>query len=884
MLESLELFHHLIEQGVVLYAEGERLRLNAPKGVITPALQAAIADKKNELLRLVQQRKLTESSFPRVSRLEPQPLSFAQERLWALTQMAGSTPLYNMYLAFRLRGPLHLTVLEACLRQLIDRHEPLRTRFHLDHDQLMQRVEPTGEWTLPFLDVETDPQLQSRLTERIAAEAAYLFDPLHEGLFRVHLLRLATDEHVLILVMHHLISDGWSWNVFLRELTVLYAAHRRSEPASLPDLTVQYLDFAAGQRTYIDTPRYIADLAFWKKTLDGVTPLELPLDAARQSTFDFAGARASFDLADGLAEQLHTFSSSGGVTPFMTLLAAFVATLHQITGQPNLLIGTPVAGRAQAELQGIMGYFNNILPLGIIASGEDRFQDVLGRVKSAVLGANDHAEVPLHRLAALPGLAQIPFTRAVFGVQDGSGHTLRLDGLQIELLPVYNNTTNFDLFLTVQMEGKALRLVMEYRRALFQPTTIDRLFQDYATLLNAALTQQQARLIELLPSAQTIMQPQPVAVGSHAYRPPQSPLESRLVAIWEETLNQQPIGVADNFFDLGGHSLLALRLFSRIQQEFKVNLPLATLFREPTIHGLASLIEQGEARMTWDSLVAIQPKGSRPPFFGVHGMDGNVLFWRNIVLHLGEDQPFYGLQSRGIDGYHPALDSIPQMASNYVKEIRQVQPHGPYHLGGYSLGGEIAFEMAQQLRQEGEQVALLVMFDTANPNRAIRPVVIAEPQRDIHPPSKFRQRLEAWQRKLKGHMQRLESLPVDQKVSYMWKDAAMRLERIRLKFTARLLHRTGRRLPNHLLLQYLREAHIKAVMNYVPGIYPGKITIFRARESLKDNPVDSLMGWGPLAGQGLELVVFEGSHADVYNPDHADKIAEMLRQCLDQTP
>jgi amino acid adenylation domain-containing protein len=843
----------------------------------TSVSRTVIAEKKDDLL----QEQLPQRIKP-VSRAHSQPLSIAQERLWSLTQIAGATPLYNMYNVFRLRGPLNQNALEASLRHLIERHESLRIRFSLHHNQPVQQAQPMSQWTLPVVDLCADPQRESHQNEWMMTEITYPFDPLREGLFRVHLLQLAIDDHVLILVMHHLISDGWSWDVFLRELATLYDTHREGKQAALLNLPIQYLDFAAWQRTQAQSPRYAADLAYWEQTLREVPPLELPLDATRQPTLDFVGARAALNLSVGLAAQIRAFSTGRDVTLFMTLLATFAALLHRITGQRDLLIGTPVAGRSQVELQNIMGYFNNILPLRSAVYPQDHFQDVLARVRGVALGAYDHAEVPLHRLAELPGLTQTPFTRAVFAVQDGTGNTLALADLNVELIPAYNQTANFDLFLTIQIVGDDLRLIVEYRQSLFQPDTISKFLQDYADLLNAGLRKPESLVVDLLPSPRIMMQAQPIPVPSRQYVAPQTPLEYRLVALWEEMLNQQPIGIADSFFDLGGHSLLALRLFSRIQHEFNVNLPLAILFNEPTIHYLATLIQQGDMPMTWNSLVAIQPKGSRAPFFGVHGIDGNVLFWRNIVLHLGEDQPFYGLQSRGIDGRSPALDSIPQMASLYLKEIRQVQPYGPYYLGGYSLGGEIAFEMAQQLIRQGERVALLVMFDTSNPNRAVRPTIVPDYQSPARPSGNLQQRFGAWQRKFGGHLGRLQGLPFDQKAVYLWKDAAMRLARIRLKLVVRLAHSAGRRLPDDLLLLYLREAHIKALLNYIPEVYPGQITIFRAHDSLKDNPVDSPMGWKPLAGHGLQVVVFEGSHADVYNPAYADKIGEMLRKCLDQ--
>jgi thioesterase domain-containing protein/acyl carrier protein len=885
MIDSRELLQQLVEQGVVLSVDGERLRLNAPKGVITPALQTAISENKQELLRLVQESSALPVGVPitRMPREQPQPLSISQERLWTLMEMAGDSPLYNMYLAFRLRGGLDLAALEASLQSLIERHEPLRTSFGLVDGQPFQQVQTPAGWSLPTIDLCGDLHADTRLAEYLDQEASHRFVPLSDRLFRAHLLRLADDEHVLSLVMHHLISDGWSWGVFLRELTVLYTGYQRGEVSNLPDLPIQYVDYAAWQQDFVTSPRFAAQMRFWEHTLHGVSPLELPLDAARKPSFDFVGSREELGLATGCMMQVRVLSRTEDVTPFMTLLAVFKAALHQITGQPDLLVGTPVAGRGQTELQGIIGYFNNILPLRTTVSRQESFRELLARVRSTALAAYDNADVPLHRLADHPDLMQVPFTRAVFAFQDGSGYDLSLDGLLVEALPIYNHTANFDISLTVRASEDELRLVVEYRSALFRHETILNFLQDYAALLYAALEKPDQPLVDLLPVPRTAMQALSDIVPQHGYVAPVTPLETRLVALWEEMFLHRPIGVQDSFFDLGGHSLLALRLFGRIQKEFKVDLPLATLFKDPTIRYLAELIERGEEQIVWNSLVPIQKTGSLPPFFGVHGIHGNILFWRNIVMHLGTDQPFYGLQSRGIDGRSRALESIPEMAMYYLQEVRQIQPHGPYYLGGYSLGGEIAFEMAQQLTRQGEQVALLVMFDTSNPNRAVRPVAGFGSETAAPVNGKLRRQVGILQRKFGGHLQRLQGLTLRQKLGYMRDDAVLRIDRLRLKMRVRLMHRLGRSLPDDVRLQYLLEAHMKAVINYIPEIYPGQITIFRARESEKDNPADSPMGWGPLARQGLQLMVFDGSHADVYNPAYAPQIAEMLKQCIAQS-
>jgi thioesterase domain-containing protein len=883
-IEARELLQDLIRRGVVLSADGERLRVNAPRGAITAAMQAVISDKKADLLFLLNQTpaRLDSESIRQLSREQPHPLSISQERLWEMMQIAGSSPLYNMYLAFRLCGDLDTSGLEKSLQSLIERHEPLRTQFSIQQGTPVQRVQIFSGWSLPVTDLTGHHNPENGLADIIKREAAHHFELINDRLFRAQLIRLNDAEHVLILVMHHLISDGWSWEVFLRELSHLYSAYQRGETADLTPLPVQYLEFSAWQRDFVSSATYATQLAEWERALNGISPLELPADVAHGSSLNFSGSRVEFVFAPGFGQLLRKFSKERNVTLFMTLLAAFNATLHQITGQTDLLLGSPVAARDRLEFQTIMGYFNNIIPLRAVISGGDTFSSVLANMREVVSSIYDKADVPVHRIAGIPALGHISLTRAVFAVQEGSGQTLSLQGLEVVPLPAYNETANFDLFLTAQIRGTDLHLIAEYRSSLFRRETISNFLHDYAALMIAALNAPEQSIKELLPDPRTKMADRILVDVVDNQTEPSSPVEIKLVTLWEEMFKRHPIGVLDNFFDLGGHSMLALHLFGRIQKEFDIQLPLATLLKEPTIRYLATLIESGDTHISWESMVAIQPHGSRPPFFGMHGIDGNILFWRNIALHLGTEQPFFGLQARGMDGRSRAFDSIPQMAAAYLEEIRQIQPHGPYHLGGYSLGGEIAFEMAQQLNRQGEQVGLLVMFDTSNPIRAIRTDVLDNKKIESPSESNLQQRLRIWKRKFNGHLQRLQTLTLRQQAAYLMGDAIMRFDRLQLYATVNILHRLGKRLSAKMLLKYILEMHLKAVNNYIPEIYPGQITIFRASESLAENPPDSPMGWGPLAKQGINLKVFDGNHADVYAPEQAPNIAEMLRSCLSQ--
>jgi amino acid adenylation domain-containing protein len=363
---------------------------------------------------------------------------------------------------------------------------------------------------------------------------------------------------------------------------------------------------------------------------------------------------------------------------------------------------------------------------------------------------------------------------------------------------------------------------------------------------------------------------------------PRNHFERTVKEIWKDLLRLDEVGIHDSFFDVGGHSMLSVRMFARIERDLGVRLPYTSLFHATTIAQIAELVAHANEDITrWRIVVPVQPRGNKPPFFGVHAHEGGVLFWRDIVSFLPKDQPFYALQARGVDGLATPLNRVPDMARLYIQEIRKVQPHGPYFIGGYSLGGEVAFEMGQQLVREGEKVDLLVMLDTRNPTRTIRPMVRVDghslaAELDAPPPADSRSVIK---QKLAGHFLRLSTLSTNEKVEYILNQISVRLNGLVVSVSVKIFQMLRRRLPNRILLLYLRKRHREALVNYVPAVYPGKITLFRASESLATNPDDSLLGWAPLAAGGMEIYHFEASHAIVYG-ECAKEVAETLNDCL----
>jgi thioesterase domain-containing protein/acyl carrier protein len=335
--------------------------------------------------------------------------------------------------------------------------------------------------------------------------------------------------------------------------------------------------------------------------------------------------------------------------------------------------------------------------------------------------------------------------------------------------------------------------------------------------------------------------------------PPRDALERRLVAIWEEVLGVHPVGVDDNFFDLGGHSLLAVRLIGTVDRALEVRLPLAMLLQAPTIAEQAGQIKSRGWSAPWSSLVPIQPAGSKPPLFCIHWAGGHVLIYRDLARLLGPDQPVYGLQALGLEGKQAPHTRIEDMAAHYVREVRSLQPSGPYYLAGASMGGRIAFEMAQQLAAQGNHVALVALFDT-----------VGEVERQ---PLPVRERLQL-------HARNLGARDLSARMGYLWERTQSRLNRILYG----VLIRSGTRLPP--FLRNLKEISYQAAVNYHPRLYPGKVTLFRARERMPGSTSDFFLGWDRVAGGGMEVHEIPGDHVSLMKEPGVRLLAEELKRCL----
>ncbi|MGW6589094.1 condensation domain-containing protein, partial [Streptomyces globisporus] len=430
---------------------------------------------------------------------EPVPLSFTQQRLWFLAQLDGTSAAYNIPMAVRLRGRLDRSALVRALEAVVQRHEALRTRF-VDRDGVPYQHIGDGRDFAVRPEELADPADLPRIC---AEEAAAPFDLERDPLFRARLLRESEQEHVLLVTMHHGVSDGWSVGVLFRDLVALYEAFCQGRPSPLEPLPVQYADYTLWQRQWLADGVRTRQVEYWKKQLTGVDPrLSLPTDRERPPVKTYRGAREVFRCPAELLERLRTVGARYDATLYMTLLAAYTVVLHRYTQQNDIAVGTVVANRNRSEVEGLIGFFANTLVMRADLSDDPAFGDLLTQVRRTAVAAYDHQDVPFESVVdALQmerSLAHSPVFQTMFVLQEAqTGREERLGELQVLPVEFDVDVTKFDVTVDLRETPDGLVGTVEYNTDLYDPETIRRLVGHYTTLLAAVAADPQEKVSRL---------------------------------------------------------------------------------------------------------------------------------------------------------------------------------------------------------------------------------------------------------------------------------------------------------------------------------------------------------------------------------------------------
>jgi amino acid adenylation domain-containing protein len=432
------------------------------------------------------------------------PLSFSQQRLWFIDQLYHGSSFYNIPIAFHIQGKLNITALQQSLNEILKRHEIWRTNLILVNGEPIQKITPNLTWNIPIINLEhlSGQDWEAEVKQLVAKEAIKPFNLAKELLVRAILLKLNEEEHVLLVTMHHIITDGWSCGVFLRELSTLYPAFSTNQPSPLPPLPIQYADFSIWQRDRIQGEFLATKLNYWKQQLNGELPvLQLPTDRPRPTVTSFNGAKQYFTLSTALTDALRQLSLQEDATLFMSLLAAFNILLYHYTDQEDILIGSPIANRNRAELEGMLGLFVNTLVLRNNLSGNPSFREFLHRVREVNLDAYAHQDLPfemlVEELQPERDLSRNPFYEVMFVLQNTPTSVQEVSGLTLRTLEFDSGTAQLDIFLSMFESQEGLTGCLEYNTDIFDAITISQFLNHFQTLLANIIANPEQRIYNL---------------------------------------------------------------------------------------------------------------------------------------------------------------------------------------------------------------------------------------------------------------------------------------------------------------------------------------------------------------------------------------------------
>jgi NRPS condensation-like uncharacterized protein len=440
-------------------------------------------------------------SFHRVSRDKPQPLSFAQQRVWFISKLEPDKAIYNIPFGLRLSGKLNLQALERALTEIINRHEILRTTFTMIDRIPVQVIHPKPDLTLEVIELcDLNKDEQKREVARHSQEqAGKPFDLEKSPLLRVRILKLGTEEHVAFLTMHHIVSDGWSMGILIKEMGVLYQAYVTGAESPLENLPIQYVDFSVWQREWLQGEILERQLRYWKEQFgDKPTVLKFPTQLTRQSAQSYRRDSQTIDLTWELSDALKKLSRKEGSTVFMTLLSAFNVLLYGYTWQEQIVVGTPIANRNHAEIEGLIGFFVNTLAIRTDLSGDPTFTELLRRVRKVMLGAYAHQDLPFEKLVEEiqpeRDLNSSPLFQVMFVLQNAPMSSLELEGLTLSPIQADSGSAMFDLMMIMIDTDQGLSGCLMYDVDLFDPATISRLLEHFRIILEQVTVNPEIRL------------------------------------------------------------------------------------------------------------------------------------------------------------------------------------------------------------------------------------------------------------------------------------------------------------------------------------------------------------------------------------------------------
>ncbi|UFS99808.1 non-ribosomal peptide synthetase [Nocardia huaxiensis] len=678
---------------------------------------------------------------PRPERI---PLSAAQQRMWFLNRYDPGSPVYNIPGAFEIAGTLDITALRAAIDDVVARHETLRTVYPIGPDGVpCQRILEARDGLTPVAEIDSNA---AEVATELTAQLSRGFDITRETPLRVCIVRVGPQRTILAMAVHHIAADGWSMAPLARDVLYAFAARAANTLPEWTPLPLQYADYALWQRELLGAEDDSTSLAhrqldFWRANLTGLPELHaLPTDHPRPATPTGTGDRIEFTIPATVHDRLQVLARSHGASPFMVVHAALAVLLARLSGRADIAIGSVVAGRGDGEFDDLVGMFVNTVVLRTRIDAHADFAATLDAVRHADLAVYGNLDLPFERLvealAPVRSTAHHPLFQVLLAFQNLPLQPVSLPDLEIRPVDAPAPGSKFDLeWMLAEQFGPAgepagITAVLTFATDLFDRSTAQAMADGFAALLAVVTETPDAVVGDVAVPTATGLVPA-LAMNPHderpsgveprtepaprVYRAPRTDTERLLTKAFETVLELPRIGLDDNFFELGGNSMAAVRLVTRVREDTGIPLQLQSMFLDPTPAALARRLTEAAAQPDVEPsmrvLLPMRPAGSGPALFCVHPAIGLAWCYAGLVQYVDRAHPVYGLQSPGVVDGGTADRTVRELAVRYVEEIRRVQPHGPYHLLGYSAGGPIAHAMAVELRRRGEQVPSLIMMD-----------------------------------------------------------------------------------------------------------------------------------------------------------------------------
>jgi amino acid adenylation domain-containing protein len=616
-----EVLDRAIDSGVFLYVENGELKYRAKSGALSPELRSELARNRESIvqhLTRIQAKAPAERSPFAPPPLEKRsgggdvPLSFAQQRLWFIDRLGDGSAQYQAQSAQRLNGRLDVAALRRALTTIIERHHPLRTVVAEENGTPYQVVLPSFELELPETDLRALPEAEQELEIQrfIAQNAKRHVDLARDLMFRGHLLTLGPDRYVMLLDLHHIAADAWSLGILQKELIALYTAYCQGRPNPLPPPQLEYADYTMWQRNWLQGEPLARQLDFWKKALQDIPEVHnLPLDRERPATPAHQGGAVRCKLGRDTLDAIRALCKRHDVTLFMFLQTVVSILLGRYSGEEDIVMGTPVAGRDHPDLEALIGLFINTVVLRTKLDGNPRFVDLLARNRQGIVDALSHQHVPfdmvVEELKPRRTTSYTPLFQVLFNLQPAGPRRVTLPGLTLENVSGGSRTSKFELVFNVIESEAELSINFGYSAELFLPETIERMAANFQVLLAAILAAPERPIneIEFLRAEErqrleerAARAGERVTVGgigaAEEWEAPATETEQRMARLWSTVLKRDAIGVTENFFGAGGASLSMVVLIKRIAKELDVDIPLGKFIESPTIRATAKLVDE----------------------------------------------------------------------------------------------------------------------------------------------------------------------------------------------------------------------------------------------------------------------------------------------------